>query len=591
MKPTLSVITGTFNRIVNLQRFVYSVRRSLGVGISYEIIIVAGPCTDGTQDWCKQQSDIRLIEQDSLVGAIRAFGAGFDVAQGRYVLIANDDIVIVGKSITRAIAYMDQHLSVGVGCFYQDRGGKSMHVEQMPAHFADGRKLSVHYGQVCIVPKELGDAVGWWGHRDPVMSQARTYGGDSWMSAKIIELGYAVVPIEGTAIHDLTPQDALRELNHAAQLPGNNHPDTIVYLTAYPHGPLIDTNHAPKRRAQTDVRRVLYAPIYESGYPVQKTQKCGLRRALQRESAVLEVDYLAGQSLIDAARDWQPDLTIIQAHESSPQLNAGTLAAMKPYLRGPLVAWNGDVYDYSNNAEYLALLKHFDLFGVVNASAIPRYNAGGANAVFWNVGYEPYILTGMPLPEVNHDVVFIGNGYSEQRQALGQYLTELQMTIGVNVGIYGDRWQSPVQAQGSTLYDFQRTGAILRASKLAIGDSQYKGAGFASDRLFNTLAAGGAMMLHQAFDGMTDYTGLIDGVHLVTWSDLDDLAGKIAYYLQNEAQARRIAQQGQAHVLRNHSFEARLKELRTMLAKNAARGAVNNWPDDLVQGYIDPTYA
>lgn len=586
MTPVVSIISGTYNRIEHLKKFVYSVRRSIGTGINYEIIIVAGPCTDGTENWCREQADIRLIEQDRLVGAIRAFGAGFDIAQGRYVLIANDDIIIIGKSITRAIAYMDDHPNVGIGCFYQDRAGRSMHVDMMPAHYADGTMTSVHYGQVCIVDRAIGNAVGWWGHNDPHMSKAKTYGGDNYCSSRVIELGYAVVPLDGCAIHDLTPQDELRQLNNPVQLRTNNHPDTAVYLSIYPTGPLLDPNRTLRTRQIDRPKRVLYAPIYEKQYPAQREQKCGLRRALQRKYDVIEVDYMSGESLIDAARDWQPELTIIQAHESSPVINEEIMKEVKRHTKGKLAIWNGDVYDKSGSDDYLRLLRQADFFGTVNADAIKRYNAAGVNAGFWNVGYEPYILTGQAAQ--GHDVVFFGNGYSPQRQVLGQQLTELATTTNLTVGIYGDRWQSPVQAVGSTLYDFQRTGAILRKSKIAIGDSQHSGAGFASDRLFNTLAAGGAILLHQHFEGMTEYTGLVDGVHLVMWTDYADLHDKILYYMRNPIHAKMIAQQGQSYVLRAHSFEVRLKELDQFLLR--FNRPVNEWPDNLQAGY-DPSYA
>jgi spore maturation protein CgeB len=47
----------------------------------------------------------------------------------------------------------------------------------------------------------------------------------------------------------------------------------------------------------------------------------------------------------------------------------------------------------------------------------------------------------------------------------------------------------------------------------------------------------------------------------VLWRDYDDLRQKLAYYLDpaHETERARIARTGQAEVLRNHSFEARVQ--------------------------------
>jgi glycosyltransferase involved in cell wall biosynthesis len=68
----VSVVSGTFNRLVMLQKMVYSVRQSTA-GLSYEIVLCDGGSTDGTLAWIKQQPDIRLIEHGELRGAIAAF--------------------------------------------------------------------------------------------------------------------------------------------------------------------------------------------------------------------------------------------------------------------------------------------------------------------------------------------------------------------------------------------------------------------------------------------------------------------------------------------------------------------------------------
>ncbi|MGH7273772.1 MAG: glycosyltransferase family 2 protein, partial [Nitrospiria bacterium] len=205
----ISIVSGTYNRIELLKAMVQSVRKSLlgTYGISYEVVLVDGGSTDGTIEWCKKQPDIRLIEHGQLLGAVKAFNDASFAAQGTYVILANDDVEFLDDSILQAWIYMQAHPACGIGCFYQDRNGREWHVENMPV-VLDGKQSNLPYGQVCMVPKWLGDHVGWWG------TYLHTYGGDNELSAKVYELGFKVSPVPGAKIHDREANDDLRKKNN-----------------------------------------------------------------------------------------------------------------------------------------------------------------------------------------------------------------------------------------------------------------------------------------------------------------------------------------------------------------------------------------
>jgi len=167
----ISIVSGTYNRIAYLEKMVQSVKQSIdGIyGLRYEIVLVDGNSNDGTQEWCNEQDDIKLIQHQELLGAVKAFNDGAYAANGKYVILANDDIEFLGDSIWLAYVYMLEHLDCGIGCFNQDRRRQHMAdndphkygVEFMPV-VVDGNQQSWPYGQVCIVPRWLGDKVGWW---------------------------------------------------------------------------------------------------------------------------------------------------------------------------------------------------------------------------------------------------------------------------------------------------------------------------------------------------------------------------------------------------------------------------------------------
>jgi len=554
----LSVVSGTYNRLPMLKRMISSTRASMR-GISYEIILVDGGSTDGTQAWCKQQPDIRLIEHGRLLGCNKAYADGAAAASGEFVVFANDDLAFVGDSIARSVAFMRHHGDVGIGLFLTNRTpriyGPGWHNAMMPAHWPDGTMVSIPYNGVIITPRWFGNRLGWWS-----LPGARSYGGDNYFVANALEAGWAVTPIQDAFVDEPDVDDELKQINNVPQ--SESHPDSTAYLKLYPRGP--ELGHPRQFEAPIPPKRILYAPIYERGHVVQHQQKRGLRRALQRLGVVREIDYVqfGADALLSVARDFLPDLVLTQFH-SGDSFGATRTAKLKALVpQAKLVNWNGDVWDKPDDAAYVEMLHHFDLHTTTNLTAARRLSALGVACAYWQIGYEPDGVGTAQKPTT--DVVLLGNGYSDQRRALGSFL----LSLPHKTALYGNNWQG--QAHGDTTYDFKRGRDILNRARVVIGDGQYADAyGFVSNRLFQSLAAGGALLLHQEFPGMTELLGFVSGVHLVSWTDHADLADKLSYYLDpaHEAERAKIARAGQLECLKHHSFEVRVRQLFEMLSQ------------------------
>jgi glycosyltransferase involved in cell wall biosynthesis len=551
----ISVVTGTYNRLNFLQNLVESIRTSISNSAPYEIVIVDGGSKDGTIKWCKEQLDIVLIEHKKLLGAVKAFNDGARAARGRYVILANDDIEFLSFSIMAAYTFMQDSLKVGIGCFYQDRNKRGWHVERMSA-IVNGKYAAVHYGQVCIIPRWLGDEVGWWG------DYLHTYGGDNELSCNVWQLGYPVLPAPCTYITDYTPQDELRKINNEDVMQQGTHPDTQAWINKWSHGKVngpIVKNEPDDPIYLERKYRIMYLPIYEPGHKIQYETKRGLRDALERRGMVLEWDYMNKplQELPDAACAFDPDLFVTQLHDADTVTSDMITHLKRQHPRAAFVNWNGDYHPETlMSSEYILLTKKFDWCGFVTTAMQPEYDEAGVNWFYWQIGYEEEINPGKyNFP--SHDVVFLANAYSRARLDLAQ---QLRSVPGLDLGIYGS-WPKDIGARGQTLYDFDAGYDLYRKCKIAIGDSQWPHAGgFVSNRLFQAMAAG-AFVLHQSFRGMEELLGLEDGVHLVTWKDALDLQGKIAYWLYRKDGRDRIAKAGQDYVLKHHSFDARVDEL------------------------------
>ena len=580
----ISIVSGTYNRITSLQTMVASIRQSFQryYGLIYEVLLVDGGSNDGTIEWCKQQPDVRLIEHGRLLGAVKAFNDGAYAATGDYVVLGNDDIEFVGESILTSYLYMQDHPDCGCGCFYQDRNGRDWHVEEMPC-VENGKQVHRPYGQVCIVPKWLGDYVGWWCRDEDYISRGRqpliTYGGDNELSSKIYETGYKVSPVPGAKIHDREAADGLRQINNAGRMTdprktGGHHPDSWNWgkrwrneaknlVGAVIRSSPMFTNPIEKKQ------RVVYLPVYEQGWDVQKQQKHGLRDALAKVSLVSEFDYLSRNTAVGKARmieelrelcyRFEPTLFLSQIHNGAV-INGGDILTLKmSFPQVKFVNWNGDFWPENLLSEDgIKLARAFDLQLIINRDALDKYKTLGINSGYWQIGFEPDGIG--HEPDVFHDVVFLASGYSKVRQSL---VTKLRGLRHLNFGLYGAGWPEGWN-KGQCMYDFITACKIYRGAKISIGDSQWPDTGFVSNRVFQALAAGGSVLAYQWFLDM-DKLGLIDGETCIIWKTFDELKTKIDYYLSREDERLHVAQAGERLALTQHSFDNRVSELWAML--------------------------
>jgi len=558
----VSLVSGTYNRLTQLKNMVKSFRLSIGVGIPYEIVLVDGGSSDGTIEWCKSQEDIVLIQQGKLVGAVKAFRAGFDKAVGKYVIIGNDDIEFINESVRCAVSFMDDRMDVGIGCFWQDRNNKPWHVEYLQAkNLSTGNIEYVPYGQVCIIPRWLGNKAGWWGE------DYHTYAGDNELSCNVWEMGYKVEAIPCACIHDLAYADDLRAKNNS--YPAHKvHPDSAKYLNKWNQGWGVGPEIPETMKIRQDSRpvRVLYAPIYERGNILQHKTKKGLREALTAAGYLVdEVDYFVNpQYIFDAANAFLPDVFLTQFHDGKLFTPAMMVELKQEHPNAVFFNWNGDYFPQNFLApDYMALMKKFDMTSFVTTDVDRKYFTNGIPWMVWQIGYERVDEDNLPRVK-SHDVVFLGNAHYEFRNELGKILRSLPC----DVGIYG-KWPESYRADGECLYDFEKGHALYKNCKIAISDGRLQ-AVFVSNRIFQAMYAG-AFVMQQWFPGIYDFLGLKEGVHFVTYKNVKDLPALIDYWLkpENAQNRQKIAKRGQEEILHQHSFDARVAQFSDVLYRIA----------------------
>jgi len=553
----VSIVSGTYNRKDLLIEMIDSARRSAGVGLDYEFIIVDGGSTDGTLTWCRKQEDVILIEQGELLGAVKAFNAGCEVSAGLYVILANDDIEFLYEGIQAGFAFMQDNPHIGIGCFAQNRYNDDYTVAEMPV-VIKGKKASKYYGQICMVPRWLGDKVGWWGN------YLHTYGGDNELSCNVYELGYTVEPIPYACINDKVCADELREINNPNGKKG--HPDSIAWVKKWTDnkdrlGPHVIDIPTVKNPIGTNIRMV-YAPIYEQKYAaIQKKSKYGLRDALKLNFSVTEVDYRKSiEDLWYTSLLFRPHVFLFQFQDASEE-SVQVLKALKgEFPDATFVNWNGDYGQSLYSPRYQRILEMFDLITFVSGDVVNYYRQRSLNSMYWQVSFEEHEWL-EPYPDT-YDIIFQGSGYTSARIELGYFLRSLPF----KTGLFGT-WRRKVKADGFTLYDFAKGAQLYRSGKIAISDNQYKTSiAYVSNRLFQVLHAG-TFLLQEQIPEVEKYMGFVDGKHFVQWDGLDDLKRKIIYWLDHPEEREIIAKAGQDFVHKYHSFHSRVKQLVKMLPK------------------------
>lgn len=194
--PTVAIVFGTLNRLPFLERALASIPGAVGT-LSYETIVVDGGSDDGTLEYLRARTDVRLIEQGERLGAVAAFNAGFRAATAEFVANFNDDAIYVGPVLAQAVALLRADADVGQVAipFTAKRVNEASELAGASGagftYAPEVQRVRTHlYGEIPyanfgVIRRELGEEVGWWG-------DYYQYGGDTELSVKVVKAGYRI---------------------------------------------------------------------------------------------------------------------------------------------------------------------------------------------------------------------------------------------------------------------------------------------------------------------------------------------------------------------------------------------------------------
>ncbi|MBI5428212.1 MAG: glycosyltransferase family 2 protein [Nitrospinae bacterium] len=113
----LSIVVVNYNSRDHLRKCIRSIKDSAR-GFTYEVIVVDNASYDGSAEMMRAEfPDIRLIANKDNVGFSRANNQGARVSRGRYVLLLNNDTLVLPEALKTMTTIMDGNPGIGLlGC-------------------------------------------------------------------------------------------------------------------------------------------------------------------------------------------------------------------------------------------------------------------------------------------------------------------------------------------------------------------------------------------------------------------------------------------------------------------------------------------
>lgn len=109
----LSIVIVNFNTREYTVQCIDSILKS-PPAVSYEIVLVDNASTDGSADYLQSKyTDFKLIRSQKNSGIAGGNNLGIQAAAGRYILLLNNDTIVLPGSIDQTVAFLESHPEAG----------------------------------------------------------------------------------------------------------------------------------------------------------------------------------------------------------------------------------------------------------------------------------------------------------------------------------------------------------------------------------------------------------------------------------------------------------------------------------------------
>lgn len=182
--------------------------------------------------------------------------------------------------------------------------------------------------------------------------------------------------------------------------------------------------------------------------------------------------------------------------------------------------------------------------------------------------HKPVKLTDEERQKYAYDVCFVGSGWPEFYPSRRTFLESIA-DLNVKIGIWGPGWETLPHT--SPLKKFIKGGElrpgewvkVFTASKILFHSHYREPIGMmphyqVNPRVFEALSCGAFIVIEKQKDVLLLFK---HEKHLVSFENAEDLKVKILYYLNNEDERKKIAENGRLEVLEKHTYRHRVKAI------------------------------
>jgi spore maturation protein CgeB len=272
------------------------------------------------------------------------------------------------------------------------------------------------------------------------------------------------------------------------------------------------------------------------------------------------------RSIVSITKEFNPDFILYAKNE----LPVEAILELKKHSR--IIQWYPDLAIPDWLPPYV---KAADIFFTMSEGHVEKFRKYKP-AVFWlTQAFEPsfFQIKSLTLEDkkvYSSDIAFVGNlgskpFYLRRRTYLNKVIREQFeltwwgprmprkiSTIPLLVGSLG-------RAYGGRFVWGEEYAKIAKLTKIFLAfDAQPHIRKSMSARMYTAVGCG-AFYLCEHVDGIEEV--LEPGREIVTFHSEDDMISKIRFYLQNDRLRKKIAEAGQRRVLREHTYEIRIREM------------------------------
>ncbi|GAB6125386.1 CgeB family protein [Humidesulfovibrio idahonensis] len=333
---------------------------------------------------------------------------------------------------------------------------------------------------------------------------------------------------------------------------------------------------------------VFDAPEFYASFRALKGLKVTTDRLHYLENSYLQV---VSQAVLAKVETFEPDLVLALAQAPL------SMQALKRLRRDGVTTAMWFVEDFRLFTYWQAYAPYYDFFAVIQKDEIfsALQSIGVENALYLPLAAQPDVHQTLELPPAEQrkfgsDVSFMGAGYPNRRKAFRDL-------VRFDFKLWGTDWDGDailapyVQLSGARVSS-EDCVRIFNATKVNINlhsSIQAKdlvtGGDFVNPRTFEVAACGA----FQLVDRRSLMAELFTEDELAVFDGMEELTPRIEHYLAHPEERQAIARRGQARVLAEHTYAARMKTLLDFVAARkpgwpkgkAAAPALEGMPQEL----------